>query len=58
MIFLTSPDLGEPKEVWEAWLVELSAMDQRDDSVKFAIRRAEITLKVMAEHQPAPATVC
>lgn len=49
MIFLESPILGEPKEAWTAWLAELHGMDQRDQSVKFAIRTAEISIRAMEE---------
>lgn len=46
MIFLESPDLCDPKEVWVAWLSELKRKNQRDTSVMFAIKRAE---RVIAE---------
>lgn len=49
MIFLESPILGEPKEVWTAWLAELRTMDQRDESVKYAIRNAEISIRAMEQ---------
>ena len=49
MIFLESPILGEPKEAWTAWLAELRTMDQRDESVKFAIRNAEISIEAMEQ---------
>ncbi|WP_071360842.1 hypothetical protein [Massilia timonae] len=49
MIFLESPILGEPKEAWTAWLAELRTMDQRDESVKFAIRNAEISIDAMEQ---------
>ncbi|CAB3752434.1 hypothetical protein [Paraburkholderia humisilvae] len=44
MKFLESPDLGDPKEVWVEWLSQLKAMNRRDESVKFAIRRAETVI--------------
>lgn len=47
MIFLESPVLGEPKEAWITWLAELRTMSQRDESVKFAIRTAEISISAM-----------
>jgi len=44
MKFLESPDLGDPKEVWVDWLSQLKTMDRRDESVKFALRRAEAVI--------------
>ena len=56
MIFLTSPDLGEPVEVWETWISELLKMPQRDPSVIFALQRARrvvaLTTALSATHQP------
>ncbi len=49
MIFLESPILGEPKEAWTAWLAELRTMDQRDESVKYAIRNAQISIDAMEQ---------
>ena len=47
MMFLESPDLGDPKEVWVDWLSQLRTMNRRDESVKFAIRRAEAVIAEM-----------
>lgn len=49
MIFLESPILGEPKEAWTAWLAELRTLDQRDESVRFAVRTAEISVRAMEQ---------
>jgi hypothetical protein len=47
MIFLESPDLGDPREQWIEWLSQLKCMNQRDISIKFAISRAEQIIKEM-----------
>lgn len=52
MVFLDGPSLGEPREVWDAWLTELRAMDQQDESVQYAIRNTEITIRAMDESMP------
>lgn len=44
MIFLSEPAIGEPVEIWEAWLSELSKMDQNDASVLHAIKQANIAI--------------
>lgn len=41
MRLLTSPELGEPAETWEAWVVQLRKMSQSDPSVQFALQRAQ-----------------
>jgi hypothetical protein len=51
MKFLTSPDVGAPRAEWETWLVQLRQMDRRDESVIFAIRRAQAVLAEMC-HDP------
>lgn len=48
MIFLDGPCIGESKEAWEVWLKDLSTMNQRDESVKFAIKLADRILSEMA----------
>lgn len=51
MIFLNGPVMGEPLEVWEAWLVALAAMDQKDPSVKFEIGRTQVSIAATREAQ-------
>lgn len=51
MIFLESPELGDPKEVWVEWLASLKKMNKRDSSVKFAMERAERIIREMEEFE-------
>lgn len=51
MIFLNGPVFGEPVEVWEAWLVELAAMDQKDSAVQFEIGRTQVSIAATREAQ-------
>lgn len=47
MMHLTGPVAGDSKEEWEASLAELHQLDENDESVRFEIRIAEITLAEM-----------
>jgi hypothetical protein len=57
MTFLTSPAIGEPVAVWNAWIAELLAMPQQDDSVKFALRQARHAAVLTAVTLDMPANV-
>lgn len=52
MTFLNGPVVGEPLEVWEAWLAELVSMDQWDPAVQFEIRRTEVSIAATRATQP------
>jgi hypothetical protein len=51
MIFLESPALSDPKETWVAWLAQLRTKNQRDVSVKFAIKRAEQIIAELDQYE-------
>lgn len=51
MIFLSGPELGEPKEKWMEWLSQLAGMDKRDVSVKFATERAQRIIREIEEFE-------
>ena len=47
MRLLISPELGEPAEVWKAWIAQLWRMPQVDRSVQYALQRAQRILDEM-----------
>ncbi len=51
MIFLESPALTAPKAEWEAWQAKLQKMNGRDESVKFARKRAASVLQRYTERE-------
>ncbi len=51
MYFLTPPDLAASKESWEAWILELKKLPQRDESVKFAMKLATRHLEQQLEFE-------
>lgn len=44
MMFLESPALTAPREIWVAWVARLESLDSRDTSVAFALKRAKLIL--------------
>lgn len=53
MMFLTSPALTASRAEWEAWVDQLKEMNTRDESVAFALKRAEQLLAELCESEKA-----
>lgn len=52
MMLLTGPGLNDGISAWESWRTQLHHMDQSDETIEFAIKRAEAVLRRLSGNHP------